>query len=53
MTLTGGGTRGSRTGQGPPARTAAEMVGALTELMAGCPASPRILATELIRRESA
>jgi len=37
----------------PLARIAAEMVGALTELMAGRPAPPRILATELIRRESA
>lgn len=37
----------------PLARIAAEMVEVLTELMAGRPASPRILATELIRRESA
>jgi DNA-binding LacI/PurR family transcriptional regulator len=37
----------------PLARIAAEMVQMLAELMAGRPVSPRILATELIRRESA
>jgi DNA-binding LacI/PurR family transcriptional regulator len=37
----------------PLARIAAEMVEMLAELMAGRPVSPRILATELIRRESA
>jgi DNA-binding LacI/PurR family transcriptional regulator len=37
----------------PLTRIAAEMVEVLTELMAGRPVSPRILATELIRRGSA
>ena len=37
----------------PLARIAAEMVEVLCELMAGRPVSPRILPTELIRRESA
>jgi DNA-binding LacI/PurR family transcriptional regulator len=37
----------------PLARIAAELVDVLTELMAGRPVTPRILATELIRRESA
>ena len=37
----------------PLTRIAAELVAVLSELMAGRPVSPRILATELVRRESA